>query len=162
MAVINIGNEAIDRAGGMGIDGRTVVNKGGPANASGIITSIELWAGAALNNVKFATFFVESGNNLSTRDTHTHIGIIPIGSKQTISGLNLAVEVGDFIGIQATHGSLERDSSGLVGLWYVNSYFIPCTDEIFTLVANWGVSLKGIGVSDEPEGGNALMMGTNF
>ena len=146
---INVGNEAIDRTSGQGVDGRTTINKGNPANASGTITSVELWAQIDLNNVKFATFFVVSGNNLSTRDTYTHSGIISSGSKQTISGLSIDVEEGDYIGIQASHGSLESDHSDLTGLWYANAEFIPCTNETFTYVANWGVSLCGIGITEE-------------
>lgn len=160
MAVIDIGNSAIDRDDGFGVDGRTTVNKNNPANASGTITTVEMWVDVALNNIKIATFFVVSSNNLSTRDTHTIEGVIDIGYNE-FSGLSIAVEAGDYIGIQSTHGTMSRGAVGLVGLWYAESLFIPCTNETFTSLADWGISLYGTGVTSAEED-NAIMMGTNF
>lgn len=141
---IDIGNEAIDRAHGFGVDGRTTVNKNNPANESGKIKTVEMWVDSALNNVRIATFYVVSGNNLSTRGTYEHVGVIPVGYNK-IEGLNMDVEAGDYIGIKATHGSMSRGSVGLVGIWYANSYYIPCINKTFIPYPNWGISLYGKG-----------------
>ena len=141
--IIDVGNEALDREDGFGVDGRTTVNKNNPANASGTITTVEMWVDLALNNVQIATFFVVSGDNLSTRDYYTHVGVIPIGYTK-IEGLDIAVEVGDYIGIEATHGTMSRGND-LVGLWYANAYNIPGENKPYTFFANWGISLYGTG-----------------
>ena len=78
MAEIVIGSEAINRADFYGAGGTRVV-KDNPANGSGTITSIEIWAKASLSDCEVAIFYVVSGNNLSTRDTET-IGSVTGGS----------------------------------------------------------------------------------
>ena len=143
---IDIGEQAINR-GSTAATGITWVSQDNPANASGKITSIEIWANSALVNCEVATFFVVSGNNLSTRDTHS-IGAVTSGSKQTFSGLDIDVEVGDYIGVYYTAGALERDTSGYPGgLWYRNTDAIPCTNETFTEAGGDTISLYGTGTT---------------
>ena len=144
LTAIDIGDEAINRTNGWA-DVITIVNQGNPANETGIITSIEIWAHLNMSNVEVATFFVVSGNNLSTRDTHT-IGSVTAGSKQTFSGLNLSVQAGDYIGISFSAGSIECDSSGS-GNWNLAGDNIPCTDTTFTSLAGWHISLYGTGAT---------------
>ena len=142
---IDIGAPAIDR--GATLSNYTVINKDNPANETGKITSIEIWANVNLTGCEVATFFIVSGNNFSTRDTHA-IGNVTAGSKQTFSGLDITVEAGDYIGIYAPGGTMERDSSGGAGIWYVAGVdHIPCTNQTFTFLANNVMSLYGIGAT---------------
>ena len=137
---IDIGCPAIDRTSSLA--GKTLVNKGNPANASGTITNVDIFAtpGYTLTNCEVAIFYVVSGNNLTTRD-YEYIGDVVGGSKQTFA-VNLDVQAGDYIGIYANN-YLRRDTSGGEGVWYANGDKIPCTNLEFSLGANWIMSLYG-------------------
>ncbi|MBA7575685.1 hypothetical protein ES708_17518 [subsurface metagenome] len=140
---IDIGDPAIDRGAALG--SYTLVNKGNPANFSGKITSIEIWANTQLSNCEVATFFVVSGNNLSTRGTHA-IGTVTAGSKQTFP-VDITVEAGDYIGIYFSAGNLEVDSAGGSGMWYISAAdHIPCTNQTFTSNDTYMLSLYGTGL----------------
>lgn len=143
MAAIDIGAAAIDRASYTG--SFTIIGKENPANDTGSITSVEIWAYSNLSNCEVATFFVVSGNNLSTRDYET-IGSVTAGSKQTFSGLNMDVQTGDYLGIYYSAGNLETDTSGS-GDWYYAGDKIPCTNQAFTSENNITNSLYGTGAT---------------
>ena len=155
---IDIGESAINR--GTTASTYTWVNIGNPANGSGTITSIEIWASTALTNCEVATFYVVSGNNLSTRDSEL-IGSVIANSKQTFA-VNLDVQAGDYIGAYYTVGALERDSEGFAGCWMKTGDNIPCTNALFTLRDGEAISLYGIGTTGEEEAINSLFFGTNF
>ncbi|MBA7591969.1 hypothetical protein ES708_34140 [subsurface metagenome] len=89
--------------------GYTNVNIGNPANASGKITSVEIWANTILFDCKVGIFYVVSGNILSTRDW-VQIGTVTAGAKKTFE-VDLEVEEGDYIGI-CQEGDIEYDTSG--------------------------------------------------
>ena len=156
MAAIDIGSAAIDRAG-TAAAAYTLIAVENPANLSGKITSIEIWAATDLVNCEVATFYVVSGTNFSTRSTQS-IGAVTAGSKQTFA-VDLDVQAGDYIGIYYTAGTIERDSAGS-GYWTVALDAIPCTNQAFTLTADRTMSLYGTGAT--VEAGNAIFFGTNF
>lgn len=159
MIVIDIGSPAINRA--YGWDHRTIVAQTNPANESGTITSVEIWANTNMTGVEVATFYVVSGNNLSTRDTHA-IGDVTGGSKQTFSGLSIDVQVGDYIGMWYATGELEVDVTGGTGVWAVSDIdLIPCTNHTFTSYASYAFSLYGTGETSAAED-NAIFFGSNF
>jgi len=144
---IDIGSAAENRA--TNSDPGTYVGKDNPANLSGKITSIEIWFDSASGNatgVEVATFFIVSGDNLSTRDTQT-IGSVTAGSKQTFT-VDLNVVAGDYIGIHYVGGEIERTNLG-VGYWYVlTTDLIPCTNQAFTFLAARTISLYGTGTTE--------------
>jgi len=137
---IDIGCPAIDRASYLA-GPRTVINKGNPANATGIITTVEIYAYANLTDCEVTTFYEGTANRLTTRD-YEAIGTVTSGSKQTFM-VSLNVQTGDYLGIFYQSGSIERDTSGGVGLWYIDSDQIPCDTYLFTLGATWVASLYG-------------------
>jgi len=139
---IDIGSPAIDRSSTRSA-GITVIDQNNPANASGTITKIEIWADTVLVNCEVATFYNVGGTNFTTRDTH-FIGNVASGLKQTYSGLDITVQAGDYIGIIFTAGTLELDLTG-EGYWYYMGDAIPCSDVTFTASANRTMSLYGIG-----------------
>ena len=140
---IDIGAAAIDRAASTN-PLYTVVEASNPANATGIIDTVELWAATQLSNCEVAIFFVVSGNNLSTRDSEV-LGTVVAGSKQTFTGLSMDVVSGDYIGAYWSAGTLETDVTGGVAYWYKSGDYIPCTNQTFTWYADAQDSLYGTG-----------------
>jgi len=141
---IDIGMPAINRALYWTYN-YTVVARANPANESGKITSIEIWANVSLVNCKVATFYEGASNVLTTRDWEL-IGDVPSGSKQTFS-VNLDVQTGDYIGIYFTGGRIERDTAGISDNWYKAGDQIPCTDVTFSVDTGDIISLYGTGVT---------------
>ena len=117
----------------------TWVDKNNPANETGKITSIEIYAVTGygdLLNCEVGIFYVVSGNNLSTRSNVT-LGTVTQGSKQTFTEdsesnpINMDVTAGDYIGLYWTGaGRIERAVSG-AGSWGVGGDNIPCTNVTF-------------------------------
>ncbi|MBA7552390.1 hypothetical protein ES705_44951 [subsurface metagenome] len=139
---IDIGYPAIDRESSLaGL--RTAIMAGNPANAAGTITTVEVYAYSDMIDCEVATFFVVSGNKLSTRDWEA-IGTVTAGSKQRFT-VNLDVQIGDYIGIKWQSGSIERYIVGGDGLWHTASDQIPCTNYEFSFGTAWIASLYGIG-----------------
>ena len=160
MAAIDIGSPATDRATSWYPTVATVVLKDNPANESGEITTVEIWSNTNLVDAEVATFYVVSGNNLSTRDTE-YIGEVIAGAKRTFP-VNLDVEAGDYLGIYwGSSRKMEMDSSGYAGCWYKYSDQIPCTNFTFDSIDNRTISLYGIGATAAEEN-NAIFFGTIF
>jgi len=147
--IIDIGNEAIAREDYVD-HSWTTIDLNNPANESGIITSIEIWAETDLVNCEVATFFLVSGDSYSTRDTES-IGSVASGSKQTFS-VNLDVVVGDYIGIFFTAGKIEGDAVSGTILKEKEGDYIPCTGETFAnhWVSRKRMSLYGTGIVKIP------------
>jgi hypothetical protein len=143
MTAIDIGPGAIERASG-GAPNYTQVSKTNPANETGVIDTVEILAGTDMTGVVVASFYVVSGNNLSTRSS-VNIGNVPAGSKQTFTGLSLQVEAGDFIGLYCATGTLKVGSPAGSGRWYKSGNYIPCTNTAFTSIGTSDYSLGGSG-----------------
>jgi len=151
---IDIGMPAIDRTGAFGHNtlSVTIINKGSPANASGMITQVEIWCTNAypelndgnLGNVRVATFYETDTNVLTVRDWEA-LADVP-HSQKVVRSVSLNVEQGDYIGIRFFPGSMERDTEG-DGMWYLFEDAIPCTDKTFTLSPTSVISLYGIGAA---------------
>jgi len=148
--VINIGNDAVTRSSSFA--NYTIVDKKNPANESGKITSIEIYAHANMSDCEVAIFYIESGTNLTTRD-NCIIGSVTAGSKQTFTkdssnnNISLTAVKGDFIGIWFTAGSIKMDTGGGIGFYYKAGDNIPCENTTFSYMANWTISLHGIGTT---------------
>jgi len=155
MAVIDIGAAAINRAT-YWAGPYTVVEGSNPANDNGIINTLEIWAVTNLSNCEVATFYVVSGNNLSTRDSQT-IGSVTAGSTQTFSGLSVDVLTGDYWGTYYSSGQIETDSSGGTGIWYNAADEIPCTNFTFGFLASYIISLYGTGETTVTAGKKVLL-----
>ncbi len=140
---ILIGSAAINRGSSTGA--HTLVNKAATATGTGTISTVEIYTGTGLSNCEVATFFVVSGNNLSTRDTEV-IGAVTGGSKQTFSGLDMDVVTGDYLGTYYTAGNIDLETSGGSGVWFaVSADNIPCENVLFTLIDDFIISLYGTG-----------------
>ncbi|GAH66116.1 unnamed protein product, partial [marine sediment metagenome] len=116
-----------------------------PANESGTITKVYIWARNDCTSVDIGIFYNISGNNFSTR-SHTTIGPVTAGSEQEFD-VNLAIEAGDYIGFYEIDGELERDNSGGSGYWYKVANQIPADNYPFTDATSTGriIHLYGTG-----------------
>ncbi len=140
---IDIGADAINRSGNSVYS--TIVEGSNPANADGTIDTVQIYANQNMSTCEAATFYVVSGNNLSTRDYET-LGAVTAGSTQTFSGLDIDVLTGDYIGEYHPDGSIDHALSGGAGYWRAyNLDKIPCTNEAFTWCSGRVVSLYGTG-----------------
>lgn len=141
---IDIGEPAIVRTTSI-VDNNTSINRGNPANASGIITSIEIYASAAypLVGCKVGTFYTTNGNTLKCRDVED-IGNVSGGSKQTFSGLSLAVVAGDYIGIYYSTGGVYVAYTGGSGEWYITGDHCIIDDETTYTLDSGGDSILSL------------------
>ena len=91
----------------------TNVNIGNPADVAGIISTIEIWlvSVGCSASAKVGSFYVVSGSTLKCRDSQV-IGALAPGAKRTVSGLSIAVEIGDYIGFYDSAGRVARALSG--------------------------------------------------
>jgi len=146
---IDIGSEAIERGSSFGAPS-TLINKDNPANASGKITCVEIYASLTgdLENCEVATFYRPDPDNypnkFTTRDTYV-IGAVTGGSKQTFDAIDLDVEKGDYLGITFSSGSIEYSpvGSGYSGVWSKGGDNIPCNNVDFgTMISGATISLK--------------------
>lgn len=140
--VIYIGAPAIER--GTTLGAYTMINDN-PANESGVINSVEIWAATSLVNCEVAIFTQGDANVFSTGDIE-FIGAVEKWAKRTFV-VNLDVQAGDYIGIYYTAGTIERDNAGCDGFWYKTGDRIPCTDISFTPHATSAISLYGTGTT---------------
>lgn len=147
---IDIGAPAIVRSSGLDSLYLTV-NATNPANAAGKIFSIEIYVHpglGTLESVRVGTFYVVSGDNLSTRD-YQIIGNVPEGKH--IYSVDLDVQAGDFIGMRSqvpsSNGKISYAASGFAGLYLAYHGEIPCTNLAFTFYSGDVVSLYGTGIA---------------
>ena len=141
---IDVGADPIDRTNSSP-SGNTYVDKANPANASGTLQSVKVWAFNNMTGLRVGTFYTTNGNTLKCRDS-VAIGDVEGGAERTFTGLSITVEAGDYIGCYATTGQIEWSLSGYDDLWYVTGEFIDPNDEItYTLLAGRASSLYGYG-----------------
>lgn len=134
---IDIGNAASDR-GSSAPANFTWLVADNPANLTGVLTSVEVWAGSDITGFKVGTFFILPSGQYQCRDVET-IGAVTSGSKQTFS-VTLNVAKGDVIGCYFSTGTIDREDAG------GNS-----------LVSSSGVDAAVVGVSEAYSGGTRLL-----
>lgn len=146
-AAIDVGPGATTRSTAYS-GGNTAVDKGNPANDTGTIDSVEIYAVTDnMLNTEVALFYVVSGDNLSTR-SNALLGTVVKGSKQTFTGLTLACTASDYLGVYWSSGSLYTGSSGGAGVWRTfGTDKIPCTNEAFSALANYVISIYATGAT---------------
>lgn len=105
----------------------TWVNIEGPANASGIIDTVKIYAteGDSLVGCFVGIFYVVSGDTLKCRSA-VEIGAVAGGAERTFPELSLAVEVGDYIGLYYSEGAIRYRNTVGAGLWHSNEEVNHC------------------------------------
>jgi len=142
MSAIDIGPEAINRGTSKVAAGKTIICLDNPANDSGIITDVEIWAQTTVDSMTIAIFSGGGGAGEYTARSSAVLGEIVAGTKKSFSGLNLAVETGDYIGCYCTTGKHEIDESGFAGILEFTGDGTGGA-ETYTLDAGDAISIKG-------------------
>jgi len=141
---IDVGADPIDRAAGAS-PGYTRVDKNNPANASGTLHSVKVWAAGNISGLIVGTFYITNGDILKCRDS-VLIGDVEFGAERTFTELSITVVEGDYIGCYFTDGSMERDTTGFAGVWTISGEYIDPGDEVtYSLYAGDAMSLYGYG-----------------
>ena len=143
MATIDIGSAAEDRANFLSL-AITYIAKENPANVSGRITSVEIWAYLEMTGVKVATFEEVDTNIFTARDSYT-VGTVTTGAKRTFE-VDLDVQAGDYIGIYGTAGFIEANTSSGSGTWSKSGDHTECVEEAIDFTADRTMSLYGTGI----------------
>jgi len=147
--LIDVGDAVTDRSSYLDFVFFTVVSAVNPANASGAIDTVEIWLTSSNGVNVWAGTFSASGNVLTCRDSQ-NMGALVIGAKRTVSGLDIDIVTGDYIGAcdkgPGSTSLLEADGSGGGGYWYGGGEYIDATDSrTFVLNSAGGMSLYGTG-----------------
>jgi len=139
---VDIGAEAIDRVSNEDAN-VTNINKEGQATIAGTITSIDIWGRTNVSGLIVGTFYTTNGNTLKCRASQAIAGTIVAGSKVT-KVVSIAVEIGDYIGLYHTGGTVERDNVGFAGFWYkAGKYIDPDDEATYGVYAGDVISLGG-------------------
>lgn len=143
---INVGQGATERASQADFSiGATYLDYGNPANASGTLESFEIWADNTISSSKMGTFS-GSGTSWDDRD-YEILGSIASGSRQTFSGLDCDVEADDIIGMYASTGDLDRDTSGGNGILFKLGDQFGSGSQSYTDFSDDAISLYALGES---------------
>lgn len=143
---IDIGAEASDR-GKFAPSYFTFIALDNPANESGHITDIEIYAveGYDLSGCKVGTFYEGETGHFTCRDYAT-IGDVEAGEKRTFSSLSIDCIVGDYIGIYFSEGQIEADSPGYAGLRRYSGDAFDAGEQEYYLLSGYTMSLYGYGI----------------
>jgi len=149
---IDIGAGAIEGESSSGGQTDTWIDFTNPANGAGTITDIEIWLVSAADGLKVGIFYNTTGDNYKCRSATGDLGAISPGSKQTISGQSLAVEIGDVIGYTLDGGAIWLTATGGAGIGHT----ADATDHVIvndeadysTGAADYRISIFGSGAGE--------------
>lgn len=150
MADIDVGATASDRGENF-LYGYTIIVLDNPANATGKINHIEIFAHLDMTGVVVGSFYLVSGVTYKCRGSAS-IPNVTGGSKTTLTAPTdftaFDIEVGDYIGCYFTFGNMERDAAGYAGLYYASGKHIdPDDSTTYTLSEGHTISLYGEGAA---------------
>ena len=137
MQAIDVGPGAIDRESTHGA-GTTVIDLANPANRTGLLASIEIWAQANMSGIKVATFY-GSGTSYTPRDV-VSLADVTAGSKVTRTvdassdPIALSVEAGDYLGIYYSGGVIEMGPIVGSDLYYKDGDQTGAGQQTYTLL----------------------------
>lgn len=144
MAAIDVGALAQDRTVSAA-SGFTMIELGNPANLSGVLTRVSIYAFVTLQDCKVGTFYDLGAGQFACRD-YANIGTVAAGAeRQFLNYIN--VEAGDYIGIYFTSGELEADAAGGSGHRYKSGDQFDAGTQTYTLSTGTILSLYGDGAT---------------
>jgi hypothetical protein len=144
MATIDIGQGAIDRASYSGATA-TIIAIGNPANDTGVLDTFEIYAADDMTGCKIGTFN-GSDKDYTVRD-YESIGSVTSGSKQTFTGKNCDVTLGDYLGIYFATGKCDAIGTGNEGLYKKAADCFSGGEQTYTLYVGDAVSTYATGAT---------------
>lgn len=144
MGLIDIGPGAIERSSGYG-EGKTVIDLTNPANDTGVLDTVEVWAYSNITGFKIGTFS-GSGTSYDDRDYAT-IGSVSAGSKRTFTGLSIDVVTGDFLGVYCATGLVMLIPAGYSGLYQRSGDSFGSSSNTYSLRSGDAISIYGTGAT---------------
>lgn len=156
---IDVGAACIDRGSDVSLT-YTIVSLDNPANANGTIDYVCAWFKDDPAGVEVASFVDEGSNFLSTNEATAlpdrGIGQQEYNAPGDFTAFN--INAGEYIGIHAASGRIERDLAGS-GYWYKTGDYIPASSERFTFQIGRIQSLYATGTEAVAEGAIPLLVG---
>jgi hypothetical protein len=143
---IDVGSAATDRASNT-MNDYTWILVNNPANDTGALDTIEVWANSNLAGFVAGTFD-GSGTSYTPRDSES-IGNVTSGSKQSFTGLDISIETGDLLGYFTTTGYAEADYFGGAGCYYKSGNQFAAGTQTYASIANYEISLYGTGDTEQ-------------
>ena len=154
MAAIDVGAACSDRSADT--DGpRTLIQQDNPANLTGTIDQVKVWATINMTDTEFASFIDEGSANFSTNgDTNGSNITVTAGACRTFTaGVHFtafAISQNELLGAWWALGNIERGAGG-GGYNRLGTDEIPASSVNFPLFAGGIVSMLGSG--EEAVGG---------
>ena len=135
MADIDVGLAAIVRNISK-VAGWTYIVEDNPANASGTIKRVDIYAKWQFTGLQIGIFYSTGTDKFSTRSyTTITTGIVTAGFHSYPVDLN--IEEGDRIGFYASSGdNLYAGQSTTTGVWEIEGDYIPCTNVVFVHITD--------------------------
>jgi hypothetical protein len=150
MATINVGPGAVDLGSWFDVSGKTMISVSNPCNGTGTLDSMSFYFYYQdATDVKCGTFITNDLPTYSfTNRDYEVIGNVSYGSKQTFTGLNCSVVVGDRLGVYTTSGYIEGTSSGS-GVPYENYDYFDGTTHYYYYSSSglMGIEASGTGTT---------------
>lgn len=119
MAAIAVGPAATNRAS-VTVAGNTVLDLANAADGTGTIDTVTVYVASQITTAKVGLFYLSSGTTYVCRSSYT-TGVLTTGLN-TLTGLSLAVQSGDVIGIYHATGTVDRADSGGTSAYVSGEY----------------------------------------
>jgi len=146
MTVIDIGGGATDRLYSWDHPTYSVVEQDNPANDTGVLDTMEFWFKTSSTGLKCGTFsYVATGK--CTYRAHANIGAVTAGSKQTFTGLSVAVTANDLLGYKIADGEMEWGPSSTVCWALTGDHFIAEGEKTYVTQGSYSSSMNATGAT---------------
>jgi len=146
-SAIDVGSSASDRAATPVSGNSTRVLEENPVNASGVLTSFEVYFATNGTDLYIGTF-ADGGSYSYTMRDYEYVASVTGGSKQTFTGKNCDAVAGDKLGCYWATGTVEKDDSGSgVSSRNLNNDFTTTGTFTYSFVNSRTYSLYATGVT---------------
>lgn len=138
---INVGSPAIDR-NNYYTSGYTDILLANPATEAGIINTVSIYVNSAITGLKVGVFYSTGSGTFRCR-SYAAIGNAVVGLN-VFSGLNITVNVGDYIGTYFSGGRIDAvQTTGEAGVYEASGDKFSGTNDAYTLYTDTTMSALG-------------------
>ena len=146
LTAIDVGSGATDRVASIG-GNWTYIDYNNPANATGMLTSFQVWVAISMASCYAVVFREISSTYFTAIAASGNFGTVTVGLK-TFS-VNLPVQAGDYLGIYFTDNGdrIGYTSEGYDGIYYKAGNQTACVNTQFTFLAGDAISIYATGAT---------------